>query len=281
MKKKTATLLSVSAATGVFFTMSAQGADGHHNHDHAAHHGHSSKKQAQNWSLELKAPVPVTKNVQTELQMHLRDDSGTLVAARDLALAHERKLHFLIVDETLSDYHHLHPVEKAPGEFVTTFVPRLGGRYIAFADVADAETKTQRYVRGEIRSAGDEPKADDTVKHEAIVDGYRFELRLSHHVTTAGGAHAVVRITAPDGSPVQNLEPIMGAFAHGVGFSKNLQSVLHVHPHGPEPVLKDERAGPEIAFHLNPDQSGFFRVYVQVRVDGRALFAPFGIHVEQ
>jgi len=52
---------------------------------------------------------------------------------------------------------------------------------------------------------------------------------------------------------------------------------MSVHPHGPEPKSKAERGGPEIAFHLKPDRSGFHRLYVQVRIDGRELFAPFGI----
>ena len=73
----------------------------------------------------------------------------------------------------------------------------------------------------------------------------------------------------------------MGAFAHGVGFSSDLEAVLHVHPHGAEPQSKAERAGPEIAFHVSPDRAGFYRLYIQVRINGRDIFAPFGVHVEK
>ena len=80
---------------------------------------------------------------------------------------------------------------------------------------------------------------------------------------------------------MRNLEPVMGAFAHGVGFSSDLEAVLHVHPHGDEPRSKAERAGPEIAFHVSPDRAGFYRLYIQVRINGRDIFAPFGVHVEK
>jgi hypothetical protein len=105
-----------------------------------------------------------------------------------------------------------------------------------------------------------------------VVDGFNFALELHHELSSGKGGHAVVSITDKDGKPVRNLEPIMGAFAHGVGFSKDLESVLHVHPHGDELPSKEERAGPEISFHISPTRPGFHRLYVQVKIDGREVF---------
>ena len=229
--------------------------------------------------MEFHNAEPLVAGKSAELNLHLWDGSGRLLTFADLAVAHEEKLHLLIVDETLSDYHHVHPVEEKPGKFVTSFTPRAGGRYIAFADVTEASSGIQRYVRAEMPSDGPGLAPDHVVKHDAIVDGYRFVLDLPHGLSASKGGHVVVRVSNPDGKPTRSLEPIMGAFAHGVGFTQDLKTVLHVHPHGKEPKSNNARTGPELAFHINPDRAGFHRLYVQVRIEGRDRFAAFGLNV--
>ena len=282
MKTKPIAVLSLGAAVAAIGSALV-----HHGHArHSGHHGHSSHQPRHSavngnaWRLEFHNPAPLVAGKAAELNLRLWDTAGRRLTFADLAVAHEEKLHLLIVDETLSDYHHVHPVEETPGRFVTSFVPKAGGRYIAFADVTEAKTGTQRYVRAEMQSDGANLVAEHVAKHVAVVDGYRFELALPHGITAGKGAHAVVRVTSPEGKPATNLEPIMGAFAHGVGFSRSLETVLHVHPHGKEPKSSRARTGPELAFHLNPDRAGFHRLYVQVRIDGRDRFAAFGLEVK-
>ena len=55
--------------------------------------------------------------------------------------------------------------------------------------------------------------------------------------------------------------------------------MLHVHPMGPEPTGEDQRGGPVLAFHLMPETPGFGKLFAQVRIGGRELFAPFGLTV--
>jgi len=252
----------------------------HGHHEQSSHVEHAAATTAKSWQLDVKTSQPLVKGEQTELRIHLRDEEGRSITSAELARMHEEKLHLLVVDETLSDYHHLHPVEASHGNFAVNFAPRAGGRYLVFADVTDRATETQRYLRAEVQVSGPRPSPDHIVKHESVVEGYRFVLSVPHGISVASGGHAVVQVSDSNGKPVRNLEPLMGAFAHGVGFSSDLAAVLHVHPHGPEPQLKAERAGPEIGFHLNPDRRGFHRLYVQVHIDGRDLFAPFGVEVE-
>ena len=280
MKTKLIAVLALTAALAAGGTALV-----HHGH-HSGHHGHSSHQHGNSaatrdaWRLEFHNPAPLVAGKKAELNLHLWDTSGRLLTFADLAVAHEEKLHLLIVDETLSDYHHVHPVEEKPGKFVTSFVPKAGGRYIAFADVTEASSGLQRYVRAEMTADGAALARDHVVKHEAVVDGYRFVLDLPHGISARKGGHVVVRVTSPDGKPARSLEPIMGAFAHGVGFTQDLETVLHVHPHGKEPKSKEARTGPELAFHIKPDRAGFHRLYVQVRIDGRDRFAAFGIEVK-
>jgi hypothetical protein len=113
-----------------------------------------------------------------------------------------------------------------------------------------------------------------------MVDGYRFDLKVpADEPLTAGSASLVaVHVTKPDGTPATNLEPIMAAFAHGVGFTADLSSVLHVHPMGKEPEMDSEHGGPDLSFHLQPAMPGFFKFYVQVQIGGQSRFAGFGLN---
>ena len=68
----------------------------------------------------------------------------------------------------------------------------------------------------------------------------------------------------------------MGAYAHMVAFPSDLKSVTHVHPTGPEPTSKTERGGPELSFHVVPEQPGYQKFYLQTQIGGRDQYVSFG-----
>src|SRR5439155_809971 len=69
--------------------------------------------------------------------------------------------------------------------------------------------------------------------HHAEIYGYKFDLTfaksLIHEKETVPGT---LRVTAPDGQPFNQLEVVMGAFGHFVGFCDDFATVLHIHPVG-------------------------------------------------
>ena len=206
--------------------------------------------------------------------------TGKAVTAADLEVAHTKRVHLLIVDPSLSDYHHEHPVETAPGVWSFTFSPRAGGEYVVFADLLPTETKLQEYARGMVKVSGAPRGLEQTALQSVTVDGYRFALNIEGgKIPLEGGAMVKVNVTKPDGSPAKNLEPLMGAFAHGVGFTPDLKTVLHVHPLGVEPTSDSQRGGSVLDFHIAPAAAGYYRFYVQVQIGGKDKFAGFGINV--
>ena len=184
------------------------------------------------------------------------------------------------MDPSLSDYHHEHPVETAPGVWSFTFSPRAGGEYVVFADLLPTATSMQEYARGMVKVSGAPRSLDQTATQSVIVDGYRFEMKIAGgKIPLDGGAMVKVNVTQADGSPAKNLEPLMGAFAHGVGFTPDLKTVLHVHPLGEEPTSDSQRGGSVLDFHIAPAAAGYYRFYVQVQIDDEDRFAGFGINV--
>lgn len=71
----------------------------------------------------------------------------------------------------------------------------------------------------------------------------------------------------------------MRTFAHIVAISEDYKTVEHVHPLGAENPKPEERGGPKMQFHLAPSKAGYLKIYVQVQIQEKSRFIPFGIQV--
>ncbi|MEO6435795.1 MAG: hypothetical protein ABIP55_08540, partial [Tepidisphaeraceae bacterium] len=228
------------------------------------------------------APLTPSRAAKVTVQLSRLADNSP-VAVDDLLVMHEQRIHLLIVDKTLLDYHHQHPTPtKTPGEFAFSFTPRRPGPYRIWADVVPDQTSVQEFVvadiPGETASATPPklPERDDSFTD--TVDGLRFALAFEKNdlpLLPTKVARAKITLTDPAGKPFKSLEPIMGAYAHLVGFHEDYQTIVHLHPSGPEPKQKLDRGGPTLDFKFYPPKPGFYRFYAQVHVEGRDRFARF------
>lgn len=214
--------------------------------------------------------------------IRLTNTDGKPITLDQLEDAHTEKIHLLIVDESLDDYHHKHPVETGtPGEYRFEFAPKHGGNYHVWADLVPKATGKQEYSKALLAVKGSAAPAQSTINQTATVNGFRYELVTEDKQPLQAGKATLVKVKVKteDGRPFQQLEPVMGAFAHMVGFTASLDSVTHVHPMGREPEHENERGGPELSFHVMPDRTGYLKLYVQTQIRGRDEFAAFGLDV--
>ncbi len=231
-------------------------------------------------ALEPAAALKAGKTTQVTVKLNAATD-GKPLTFDDLKEAHTKKLHLLVIDPSLSDYHHIHPVAgKNPGEYVFDFTPLKNDSYRVWADVIPVVTDKQEYVQADMGSPAEEKASiDKATSMTATVEGYTFTLSLDGE--PKAGAPVMGSVTvSKDGQPFTQLEPVMGAFAHVVGFTEDYNSVLHVHPMGKEPSSDAERGGPKLEFHIEPEKAGFVKLFAQVRIGGKDIFAPFGITVK-
>ncbi|PZO81396.1 MAG: hypothetical protein DI626_10885 [Micavibrio aeruginosavorus] len=231
-------------------------------------------------ALEPAAALKAGKTTQVTVKLNAATD-GKPLTFDDLKEAHTKKLHLLVIDPSLSDYHHIHPVAgKNPGEYVFDFTPLKNDSYRVWADVIPVATDKQEYVQADMGSPAEEKASiDKATSMTATVEGYTFTLSLDGE--PKAGAPVMGSVTvSKDGQPFTQLEPVMGAFAHVVGFTEDYNSVLHVHPMGKEPSSDAERGGPKLEFHIEPEKAGFVKLFAQVRIGGKDIFAPFGITVK-
>ena len=221
------------------------------------------------------------KSIPTVIRLTGAD--GKPLSLDQLEVAHTEKIHLLVIDQSVNDYHHLHPkAGDKPGEYRFDFAPRFGGTYHIWADLVPKATGKQEYSKTTIKVDGPAATPNTSVNTTAEVDGYRFDLTMENDAPLQAGKATVMKakVTGPDGREFSKLEPVMGAFAHMVAFPADLGSVTHVHPMGVEPKTNTERGGPDLSFHVEPDKPGFQKFFLQTQIGGKEKYAAFGLNVE-
>jgi hypothetical protein len=232
----------------------------------------------------IKVAQPLKAGQETSATLFLKRLDGQPIYPTDLIESHTKRIHLLLIDSSLTDFHHEHPAPTGvPGEYAFRFTPRNPGSYLAWADIRPTPMGLQEYAATTIPAdAPGEPLKDRVVKTRAMVDGLVFELSFDQPTLVAAKPiNGRLRVSTADGAGFDQLEPFMAAFAHLVWFHEDLRNVLHFHPKG-RPVLNDKaRGGPELEFILYASQPGFVRLFAQVQVAGASKFAPFGLQFDR
>lgn len=259
-------------------TDSMQGMD-HGKKDEAHEHGDVAKTLAV--KVMPQGELSVGKTTKMLMQITGAKD-GKPVSPDAISVVHTQRVHLLIIDPTLSDYHHIHPTptDKA-GEWAFDFTPKKNSSYRIWTDVTPAATGKQEYIKTDIgKSSITSHEMDKTLISKSEAGGYQFALSFDEPLVAKKPVMGKVVVTSKEGKPASNLQPVMGAFAHIVGFGEDGNTILHIHPMGKEPTSESERGGPELQFHIEPEKAGFVKLFVQTRIDGKDLFAPLGVMVK-
>jgi hypothetical protein len=229
---------------------------------------------------------PLEPGRPAHVKVQLTHQGGAPVRPDDLLVMHTQPIHLLIEDPSLGDYHHEHPVATGePGEYAFSFTPAKSGPYRIWADLVPTATGVQELPFVDLPGTGAAGAIEDKGNTFTTTSG-----GLTFNLTFGGGTNVLPRaqqacgleitITEADGSPVKSLEPLMSAFAHLVGFYDDYETVVHLHPGGGEILRDDLRGGPRLIFTFFPPRPGFIRLYCQIQLDGKNIFAPFNLNVE-
>jgi rubrerythrin len=228
-------------------------------------------------------PLEVGKRADLRIRLFSLDNSQP-VGLSDLEETHTRKIHLLISDITETDYHHEHPEPAGDGEYAFSFTPQRPDTYRVWADLLPVRTHVQQYSVADIPSSTSRQAKlaeNEAENRHAEIDGYKFELSFEkdviHERDTVAGK---LRVTEPDGQPCKKLGVVMGAFGHFVGFGDDFATVLHLHPTGPLITDPEARSGPELPFYFRSNKTGLFRLFAQVKIEGKDFFPRFVLRVQ-
>lgn len=262
----------------MLLTFPAMAQDGHEGHDHSAH-DHTQHGGEPELIITPISPSTLQAGEENEVILFIQDKQAKPVDVSQFEVVHTQPVHLLIIEPGLKDYHHEHPIQKATGQYAFSFKPKTACSYRMWADVK-LKGSYQHYIPVKLKGIEDckEP-IDKTVNLEASSQGYDFKLELEGDLKAGEAVFANMSISQ-NGKPVNFLEPVMGAFAHMVGFYEDYETIAHIHPMGKEPTEDTERGGPTLRFHIEPEQAGYLKLFAQVQIDGKQVFTPFGLMVK-
>lgn len=242
----------------------------------------------------------VSQNAEGQFQLSLRTLSGRPISFGEIAITHTERIHLLVVDESLNDYHHVHPQPTEENGIFTFHFDAAPDRIYRFiAEFVPQRTQTQviaetRFTPGKSSPATVLTASDQEVtgRHTNLIHSqqgnrlrtqkgdYQFELILPFSGLNPTGENEVLLRISAGGQPVP-LQEIMGAYAHLVAFDHAGKGFAHFHPVLEKTLnpLDSNRTHPSIPFIFEGMESGEYRVWVQVKLEGREYFVPFDLRV--
>lgn len=201
------------------------------------------------------------------LRFAIVDATGRPVTGMDVA--HERRMHVIVVRRDLTGFRHLHPSVDAGGEWSVPLAPMGAGAYRVFADFThDGRGHTlsaDLTVDGAMRTRP-LPAAGDTARGDG---------RTARVIARDEGPHGVrlrYRVLA-DGRVATGIRPYLGAAAHVVVMREGDLAFVHAHADAVP------GAPGELDVTVAVPSAGRYRVFLQLRDDGavRTLAHTLGV----
>ena len=111
------------------------------------------------------------------------------------------------------------------------------------------------------------------------VGDYAFTLKMGSNIASARQTQTLeLQVLDASANMPVTLEPVMGALAHLVAFDTERRGFAHFHPLAEgEDLWNAKGQGLQFSFQLR--DPGTYRLWAQVKIDGRELFAPFDLSV--
>jgi hypothetical protein len=182
---------------------------------------------------------------------------------RDFDVAHEKRMHLIVVRRDGQGFQHLHPELGADGIWRVRLTLRISGSYRVFADFKH---------RGQAHTLAADLAVDGAADYRPLPaprttadtgDGYRVSLGAD--APNAGSESELRFSVSRNGRPVRT-EPYLGAGGHLVALREGDLAYLHVHPQG---------HGKAVSFMTEFPSEGRYRLYLQFKHEGRIHTAEF------
>lgn len=222
-------------------------------------------------TMDVVVEPPVLEGEESYFRLQFTSSSGRVIQPHELAITHTQPLHVMLVDPTLEDYHHIHPEPLgASGQWGFAFTPARSGTYRMFAEFVPARTRQKIIIMEgfEVQPAAAEHQAVPVQPPGA----FPAELLASPAVLSSRVENSLTLRFAGD----VELQPVMGALGHMVAFDERLTGFAHLHP---KYTGRETGGNPELSFAFNTDRPGNYRLWAQVKIDGKERFYPFDLVV--
>ena len=237
---------------------------------------------------------PVKPGVPTSVSFRIDQPSGAPLTAYKRGPGPHTGIHLIIVKDDLSTIIHQHPPVGADGTLSKTIVFPSPGRYRVVVDVYPASTpngQTNFQLFRWITVSGKATKQPlPAFRPTVTVDGYRISLKGKPVLRAIEPAFLTATVTDPQGRPAR-FTPWFGALAHAIFFRAGSLDYFHTHVCAPgasgctsvlgaTKVTGSSATPGKLTVGVLVPVSGTWRLFLQCRVNGHVLTAPFTLRVQ-
>lgn len=231
--------------------------------------------------VQIKPQGEVRAGDQVTFDLYLFDHQGRAIAYDDIVVSHTERIHLMVVDASLSDYQHIHPVPTdVPGNYQFTVTPEFGGTYNVFLDFISLASQRRVLAKSNFVVAGEPKRLAMDTNDEYPLGDYTFRLSAPDGKRFPVGEESQLELVVEpnQGKPAPEFGLVMGAYAHLVVFDENGRGFAHLHPQNPFIDQQDPKS-PDLRFSFYPGGAGRYRLWAQLKVDGEERFVPFDLEV--
>lgn len=191
----------------------------------------------------------------------------------NLETFHEKEAHIILVSDDLEYFSHLHPTNEGDGNYSFSINLPFGGKYELFIEYKPegSDNITEHfnlYAVGKEKS-----KAIFTSKkHTFEEQNLSVTLRQAENLYSGKEIHIPVVIVKDDKVlNAEDLDNYLGEKAHAVLIGISDLKFIHVHP-----MVKNN----QLQLHLNIPGQGFYRLWLQFKIDDKLYTTDFVLEVK-
>jgi hypothetical protein len=196
---------------------------------------------------------------------------GDKIVALDVA--HEMKMHLLVVNEELTWFDHVHPKEQKDGSYSVSETFPSGGKYLLFADYkAVGASANVKMLEVDVKGTPLNTPKMLTEKLVSKVDNYTVTLTNGADLKTNNPQ--LLKFTIEKGGKKlqeKDIQQYLGASAHIVMIAQETKDFLHIHPMADKnfPIFAETQI----------KKAGGYRMWVQFKTNGIVHTADFTVNV--
>jgi len=234
---------------------------------------------------------PVQPGKPTTVSFAIRQPNGELLTKLKTGPGPHTGIHLIIVRDDLAYIIHHHPPVGRGGRLTDSVTFPAPGPYRVVVDVYPAssqQTNFQLFTRLRVTGAY-RPQPLPATSTVDDVGGYHFTLSGAASLRAVEAQDVVVHVTMPDGKPAR-FTPWFGALAHAIFFRRGSLDYFHTHVCspgatgctsilGPAKVTGTSSSPGKLTVGVLVPAPGTWRLFLQCKVAGRILTAPFTLHV--
>jgi hypothetical protein len=247
---------------------------------------------ARTFKLADWSPALVRAGKPTVVSFRIEQPSGAPLTQYRTGSGPHTGVHLIIVRSDLGTIVHRHPKPQANGMFSQAVSFPTPGRYKVVVDAYPQLSGPLRnfQLTRWITVPGKVPhQALPPFRPVTTVNGYRFALQGKPHLRAIQPNFLTLRVTRPNGTPA-TFTPWFGALAHAIFFRAGDLAYFHTHvcsaqTSGCTSVLGATRVtGTQtkpgvLRVGVLLPVAGTWRLFLQSKVDGRVMTAPFTLNV--